>query len=196
MRMRAPVKHSERCRECKQRIEQLLIALYGEVQQNASLGTPATPELYKETPAYETLKSIYEALQRQRGYESFVRRKSLPNCDFLVATHRFLLEFDESQHFSASRKLSLSLYPKDGFYGFDCSRWMHLCDQINARDNSPLYRDEQRAWYDTLRDLVPGIRGMRPTVRLYAGEYRWCALNATNPEDLSAFRKIIESQRT
>ncbi len=31
----------------------------------------------------------------------------------------------------------------------------HECDRVHARDNEPCYRDEQRAWYDTLRDILP-----------------------------------------
>jgi hypothetical protein len=183
--------HSERCPECKQRIEQLLRTIYGDVQRNPRINPPATPDSYKGTTVYDTLKSIYEALQKQRGHESFVRSESLPNCDFLVSAPGFLLEFDESQHFTASRKLSLSLYPKEGFYGFDCSRWVELCEKINARDNTPPFRDEQRAWYDTLRDLVPETLGMRPTVRLHADEFQWCSLCATNDEDISTFRQMI-----
>ena len=38
-------------------------------------------------------------------------------------------------------------------------------------------RDEQRAWYDTLRDLVPSIMGLQPTVRLYASDQVWCSLD-------------------
>ena len=32
---------------------------------------------------------------------------------------------------------------------------------------------------------------MKPTVRLYAGECQWCALNAADPEDLCTFRQMI-----
>jgi hypothetical protein len=51
--------------------------------------------------------------------------------------------------------------------GFDKRKWIELCDQINAHDNYPLFRDEQRAWYDTLRDFLPTIKPLLPTVRLY-----------------------------
>ena len=46
-------------------------------------------------------------------------------------------------------------------------------------------RDEQRAWYDTLRDLVPSIKGLRPTVRLYARDRAWCSLDPDSKEDRS-----------
>jgi hypothetical protein len=185
-------RHSERCPECKQRIEQLLAAVYGQVRQNPRLKTSATLESYKRTAVYDALRPIYKALQQQRGHDSFVRSESLANCDFLVPTPPgFLVEFDESQHFTASRKLSLSLYPEEGVYGFERSRWMELCDEINAHDNDPPFRDEQRAWYDTLRDLIPQILNMSPTVRLHAAECQWCAMNPADPNDLTKFRQII-----
>jgi hypothetical protein len=34
-----------------------------------------------------------------------------------------------------------------------------LCEEINAKDNYPPYRDEQRAWYDTLRDFLASDKG-------------------------------------
>jgi hypothetical protein len=163
----------------------------GEVKRNPRLPASASLESYKGTPAYDALLSIYEALQSQRGHHSFVLSDSLPNCDFLVPKPGFLVEFDESQHFTASRKLALSLYPKDCIFGFDRSRWIKLCDEIGARDNQPPYRDEQRAWYDTLRDFMPQVLKMLPTIRLYAGEFKWCALNPANPDDLVTFRQII-----
>ncbi len=30
---------------------------------------------------------------------------------------------------------------------------MYYCDEINAIDNNPEYRDEQRAFYDSVRDI-------------------------------------------
>jgi hypothetical protein len=53
--------------------------------------------------------------------------------------------------------------------GFDKKRWIRLCETIGAKDNDPPYRDEQRAWYDTLRDFLPSIRGLKPTIRLHSG---------------------------
>ena len=37
--------------------------------------------------------------------------------------------------------------------GFSKDRWVALCEEIQAGDNSPIYRDEQRAFYDTVRDI-------------------------------------------
>ena len=62
-----------------------------------------------------------------------------------------------------------------------------LCEENNAKDNHPPYRNEQRAWYDTLRDFMPAIKGLKPTVRVFAGDLMWCNLN---PDNLSDLKKI------
>ena len=82
------------------------------------------------------------------------------------------------------------MYPDDQLLGFSKERWVALCDKHKARDNDPPYRDEQRAWYDTLRDLVPSLEGFRPTVRLYARDFAWCSLNPDSSHDLKRFSAI------
>ena len=64
--------------------------------------------------------------------------------------------------------LALSKYPDNQPLRFSRRRWIALCEKHAAKDNDPPYRDEQRAWYDTLRDLVPLLNGLKPTLRLYA----------------------------
>lgn len=53
----------------------------------------------------------------------------------------FILEFDESQHFSRPRLVSLSLYPREFKPGFPISRWKQLCRVIDAKgeEQSLLY---------------------------------------------------------
>jgi len=75
-------------------------------------------------------------------------------------------------------------------------RWAFICDKTRATDNDPRYRDEQRAWYDTLRDFLPELTGnLKPTVRLYSEEMQWCSLDPDNPDDVEKFKNIIESRR-
>jgi len=71
---------------------------------------------------------------------------------------------------------------------------MALCGSINARDNDPLHRDEQRAWYDVLRDFIPIIEGLKPTIRLFAGDLIWCSLNPDNPSEVSRFEEILKGK--
>jgi len=104
------------------------------------------------------------------------------------------VEFDESQHFTNPRKITIEKYPADLGLGFSREKWIKLCEEINARDNNPPYRDEQRAWYDTLRDFLPAILGLKPTVRLFAKDFVWCSLNPEDPRDVGKFRRMIEKR--
>ena len=115
-------------------------------------------------------------------------------CDYWVPDPGFIVEFDEGQHFTRPRKLALSVYAPAHPLGFSAKRWMELCEHHDARDNDPRYRDEQRAWYDTLRDLVPSIQGLQPTVRLYARDRVWCSLDPDSREDREHFLKLMHER--
>jgi len=47
----------------------------------------------------------------------------------------------------------LERYPPSLELGFSREKWITLCNEINAKDNDPPYRDEQRAWYDNFKGL-------------------------------------------
>ena len=185
------IQHNERCLKCKETIKKLLQKIYGEVKVNYKFNVKTSPEDFKHTPYYHKLKEIYEILQKHRGFKEFVKAKTLPNCDFFIPNPGFIVEFDESQHFTLTRKITLERYPANFKLGFDKEKWIRLCNEINAKDNNPPYRDEQRAWYDTLRDFLPSILGLKPTVRLFAKDFIWCSLNPDNPKDVNKFQKII-----
>jgi hypothetical protein len=187
-------KHRERCPKCKERVKEFLEKIYGEVKTNYKFDLGTTPEDYRETPYYRRLLEIYRALQNYRGYRKFVKVSTIPRCDFFIPDPGFVVEFDESQHFTIPRKIALEHYPEIEL-GFDKIKWIMLCEKINARDNNPSYRDEQRAWYDTLRDFLPAIKGLRPTIRLFAGDLVWCRLNPNNPLDLEKFESFFKQCR-
>jgi len=169
--------HSEHCRACKERVRELLTAIYGHCHVNHSFTFPAKPEDYGQTPIGAALQRVCAGLGDLRGHRDFIKSALMPPCDFYVSNPPFILEFDESQHFSRPRLVTLSLYPEEVQLGFPLRRWQDLCREIDAKDDDPVDRDERRAWYDTLRDLVPTLRGFEPTVRLYAGEFEWCSLD-------------------
>ncbi|OFV68580.1 MAG: hypothetical protein SCAL_000256 [Candidatus Syntrophoarchaeum caldarius] len=191
-RERTNIHQGERCPKCKETIRKLLEKIYGRVEENYKFRVGTLPEDFKNTPYYSELKKIYEKLQNHRGYKDFVKAKTLPNCDFFVPNPGFIVEFDESQHFTLPRKITLGEYPTNLELGFSKEKWIRLCEKIDAKDNDPPYRDEQRAWYDTLRDFLPTILGLQPTVRLFAKDFIWCSLNPNNPEDVDRFQKMIE----
>lgn len=183
--------HSQRCAECKIRIRQLLESIYGTCMPNHRFPWSAQLAAYRDTAIFSTLKTILHSLESFRGHTGFAKVETLPPCDFFVPNPGFIVEFDESQHFTLPRKITLLLYPPDSNVRFSIARWVTLCDKHNAKDNDPPYRDEQRAWYDTLRDLVPSIHGLKSTIRLYAAEMEWCSLDPQNADDIKTFQKHL-----
>jgi hypothetical protein len=181
--------HSAHCRACKERIGEILTAIYGACRVNHQFPWPARPEEYTASAVGNSLELIRGALGAWRGHRDFIKSAQVPPCDFCISDPPFILEFDESQHFSPARLITLELYRETMPLGFSLSRWRSLCREIDAQDNEPIDRDERRAWYDVLRDFVPIVFGFKPTVRLYAGDHQWCALEAANTEH----RRLIES---
>lgn len=182
---------NERCRACKDIIYQLLRKIDAMVEQQYDLSLPAQLNSLKGTSCFPSLELIYDKLSGYRGYGSFVKSNKLPKVDYYLPSYRLVVEFDESQHFTKPRFISLSHYPLDLVLGYDQNKWIELSRHLNRRDNDPPYRDEQRAWYDTLRDFSPQLLGNRPIMRLYAGERKWCLMDADNAKDVASFWALI-----
>ena len=173
----------------------MLERIYGTCLRNHRFQWSAQLSDYRATPIFSTLKPVLDSLEAHKGHRNFVKARRIDPCDFFVPKPGFVVEVDESQHFTVLRRLALSHYPPDFKVGFSVECWISLCDKHNAKDNNPPYRDEQRAWYDTLRDLVPALHGYRPTVRLYAAEAQWCTLDPDDAKDVSDFRKCLAEPR-
>lgn len=188
--------HSAHCRRCKERVRELLNVIYGNCRVNYQFPWPARPEDYADSAIGPALHSIRRALAGWRGHGGFIKSAQVPPCDFYISDPPFILEFDESQHFSRARLITLGLYPKTWPLGFSLSRWQDLCREIDAADDQPIDRDERRAWYDTLRDWVPRVHGFAPTVRLYAGQYPWCSLDTRNLKHLDLFKSFCSLNTT
>jgi len=185
--------HNERCRVCKENLHILLATLFDGVQVNYDIDFPSRIEGLTNSNIYAALAPVYEALQKHRGHFEFVKAKKLPRVDFFIPSEKIIIEFDESQHFTEPRGIALSLYSETKQYGFSVDRWRNLCRDLNKRDNDPPYRDEQRAWYDTLRDFAPQLWETGKTIRLYSRDLVWCSLNPKKESDLEVFNNLILS---
>lgn len=171
--------HNENCRKCKNVFIKALTKEFGEVTEQWKSGWPCRiddvlhlPEISKSKA--RSIKEIYSKLQQHRGYQNFVGVSKLPRCDYYIKPLNCLIEIDESQHFTAPRALTLSSYPRGIKLGYDKKIWLRRCKELDRHDNDPVDRDEKRAWYDTLRDLLPAYFGMNPTIRVWAKEMVWC----------------------
>jgi len=97
--------HDERCPECKKTIERMLKEIYGNLESNYKFEVSANLEYYKNFPFYQKLQKILLELQKYRGHKDFVKTPTLHRCDFFVQNPGFIVEFDESQHFTLPRKI-------------------------------------------------------------------------------------------
>ena len=108
--------HLESCKKCKSVFLDTLRSEFGEVIEQWDSGWPSKigdilklPQL-KKKPVGSLLK-IHKTLQEHRGHTDFVHQLKLPRCDYYIKSLNCILEFDESQHFSAPRSITLSHYP-------------------------------------------------------------------------------------
>lgn len=107
------------------------------------------------------LAKIREALVAHRGFDAFDTPGRRLRCDFFLPSARSIVEVDERQHFTSARAVALRSYAPGTDLGFDTSRWIQECERIAAVDPSPPHRDEQRAYYDSVRDLLATRHGLR-----------------------------------
>jgi len=189
-------KHTERCKACKIIFQRFLNELFTDVNKNYQIPISTSLEDFSSHKYYKDLVLIYKKICKYRNHADFIITNKLPKVDFFIGSDKRIVEFDESQHFTEARKISLENYPKDWDIGFNREKWISLCEKYNSKDNSPIYRDEQRAWYDTLRDFVPGILGLNPTIRVHATDEKWCALDPENKSDQKVFLQyFIKTQK-
>jgi len=118
------------------------------------------------------LDGIYENLASIRGCEKFSTSGYSLACDFFIPSKNLINEYDERQHFTEQRAESLAHYPPNLNLGFDKNKWCEACENIKATDNDPEYRDEQRAFYDSVRDILAARNGMT-LIRIKDGDYDW-----------------------
>ncbi len=200
-RRAAPKKpgHNPRCSECKNRIGDLLRAAFGVsgvVRREHKLKLPVRYSDYREVERRADLQAVYDALVQFRGHTDFVRSTTVRPCDFYVDPPGLIVELDEPQHFTKARAVALRAYADDVKLGFDRQAWIELSEALAKRDNDPPYRDEQRAWYDTVRDFAfPAGKTSRPTARLQMGEEAWCRRDPSNTDDVEWFkRQVLQDQ--
>lgn len=101
--------------------------------------------------------------------------------DGFLPDYNCIIEFDERQHFTIFRRQTLDRYPTDISLGFDIDVYRSWCDAHSAdalkkgpagyRKPKPEFpfengRAAQRALFDSCRDLLPPLFGLRPTVRV------------------------------
>ncbi len=188
-------KHDSRCYKCKNTIYQMLNRIFGVIEQKYKVaGMPVRIDAYESSKYYSSLNRIYLGLVNNRGHKNFIKSRHLQRCDIFIPSEKRIVEIDEVQHFSTARLLSLKKYPEKMRLGYDYRKYKEYCSYIRSNDPDPVFRDEQRAWYDTIRDFLPYLTNdiKRPTVRIPLGFFAWCKLNPNSKKDVATFRKMTK----
>jgi len=115
---------------------------------------------------------IYKQLINYRNYKNFYKSNYQLRCDMYFESEKLIIEYDERQHFTIPRKIALENYsPKIKLF-FSKDDWINSCNYIMAKDNDPKHRDEQRAFYDSVRDIEASKNGFK-LIRIKHGDYDW-----------------------
>lgn len=192
--MKNEFKHDSRCNKCKSTIYEIFYLIFGEVvHKYKPHGVFNHIERYEATKIHKRLNRIYTALIEYRDNNDFVKAKTLQRCDLYIPSKKYVIEIDEVQHFSYPRYIALKNYPRSMPVGFNMKRYQNICKETHSTDNDPNYRDEQRAWYDTLRDFLPLIipEEVKLTIRIPLGFYEWCSLDPKNNKDRAVVKKLF-----
>ncbi|MBI3192862.1 MAG: hypothetical protein HYZ34_00170 [Ignavibacteriae bacterium] len=170
----------------------MLQKIFGEIQfKYKANGISTRIEDYYNLEIFDSLSKIHTCLVRFRNYNDFAKSKSLQRCDLYIPQKKYIVETDETQHFTYPRYLSIKNYPPSLSVGYDLDWYSRTCQNIKSVDNDPKYRDEQRAWYDTLRDFLPKLyNDVNLTIRIPLGFQVWCSLDPTNKKDVDVFHEL------
>jgi len=163
----------------KRALAELLRCRYGTIEVEAQFPWLIAP---RPDQMDETMGTIFHALQTMRNLSGFITPGQRLKCDFFLPGERLIVEYDERQHFTLQRAKALELYPPNVPLSFDREEWINACRTIQATDSQPPYRDEQRAFYDSCRDIFAARNGVR-LVRLHYGKQDWTAPCATEALD-------------
>lgn len=130
---------------------------------------------------------LFQALRQYRNADpKFARLNYKLRCDFVCESKKIIIEYDERQHFSMARAVSLNAYQEIPL-NFDRDLWIRACQDVEARDNDPVYRDEGRAFFDSTRDIQAYRNGFK-LIRIMHGQIDFTKENAY--EELLKLLKI------
>lgn len=153
----------------KNAIQRLLQKHFGHIETEKKFDWLKTPSQEKLPKEYS---QIVKALSEYRNQNGFQKSNYQLLCDIVLDNHKLIIEYDENQHFSKARQITLENYPPTIKLHFSKESWINACKKINAKDNSPIDRDEKRAFYDTVRDIEAFRNGYK-LVRIKHGDIDW-----------------------
>lgn len=130
---------------------------------------------------YDSIMQLYQDLEGDwEGTSNKADGYLIPDAYFPEPFH-FIFEFDELQHFTQYRELTLKFYPENVSVAYKPEKYLAYCKRYHSdalakgpdRFRRPTSdfpyangRAAQRAFFDTFRDWLPTQHGLNPTLRL------------------------------
>jgi len=182
---RNPIKSARR-----EALKAILEERYGPVEREWKTSEIVVPDLEDRAGMGVDLRQVLEVVEGHRGQTVKGRKNHKLAFDLFVAKLRLPIEYDERQHFTPLRAAALRRYPQGTVLGFDRERWISLSETIRAGDNSPAYRDEQRAFYDAIRDIRAPQVNLLPVIRIFEEDVAWDTEGAGSPAAKRVLREI------
>jgi hypothetical protein len=156
-------------RSQKNALQKLLQKRLGHMESEKTFPLLRTPSSASESSDY---KKIIEALTNIDGNAGFIKWNYPLACDFYFEDFKLIVEYDELNHFTLARKLTLENYPKNVNLGFSLEKWIEACDRIHSVDNYPPGRDKGRAFFDAVRD-IEALRHGYSLIRIKHRDVDW-----------------------
>ena len=153
----------------KNGLQKLLQKHFGHIETEKKFDWLKTPD-HNNLP--EEYSEIVKALIKYRNQNGFQKSNYQLSCDIVLDDQKLIFEYDENQHFTRARKITLQNYPVNIKTDFSKEKWIDACDIINAKDNNPIDRDEKRAYYDSVRDIESFKHGYT-LIRIKHGDTDW-----------------------
>ena len=160
--------------EQKNALQRVLQKSFGIIETEKKFEWLKTPNP-KQLP--DEYRKIVDALIKYRNQKTFLKPNYPLACDIVIEQCKIIIEYDENQHFSQARKITLENYPENVKVYFRKDYWIEQCNKINAKDNHPVDRDEKRAYYDAVRDIEAFKHGYK-LIRIKHGDFDWTRENA------------------
>lgn len=174
----------------REALRKTLSEIWGPVEVEKKIQGISVPDLKNRSDIDPTLQIIIQRLEDYRQISIQGKKHWVLAFDFFLPSIGVAIEYDERQHFTPLRATALRAYPSKIKLGFDKERWIQLSEEIRAGDNSPIYRDEQRAFYDSVRDILAPRMGLKPVVRIFEEDVKWESDQSTSTNANCILEKI------
>ncbi len=157
----------------KEKLYEFLSNLYSNVEKEAKFHWCTSHS------GLNVCDKIYQNIKSYRNADFLPERVTQLSCDYVIHEKHLVIEYDEFQHFTYQRQLSLEAYSDNITLHYNKEKWIQLCKKFRRKMNkkNDIYRDEKRAYYDSIRDIIIPCNGYK-LVRIYHGQIDFNSLNA------------------